>query len=63
MQVIRKQVVICAGNQEAKKLFIEQLAAEGRDVQYVSGRKKIPKDTNGKSSNLNNCLMNVIYKE
>jgi hypothetical protein len=48
---------------ESKKAFIEGLVAEGKDVEYVSGRKKAAKDTNGKSSNLNNCLMNVIYKK
>lgn len=63
VQLSRVIGCFCVGNSKDKADLVAELIEKGHDCQYVSQRVKKGKETNGKSSNLNNCLQNVIYKE
>lgn len=66
----RRTVYLCDdGNDPEKRDMIDEMALEGKDVAYITGRTRPDKskgekpEINGKSNNLNNALRNHIYKD
>ena len=55
------QVYLCDdGGDHLKRKWVQSKANEkGCDIAYVSGRKRMPGEMNGKSANLNNCLRGI----